>query len=144
MGNLGGGEVLVIPLVALLILGPAKLPEAARQVGRAMGEIRKVTSGFQRELQDALKDSDDAEARRRGEAIAATRPVATAPHLLDESRPPNGAPAATGASPSPTNGAGAAPVDSVVVEAVTREQAAAQIPPAPTGDATPQAPGGDR
>jgi sec-independent protein translocase protein TatB len=132
MGNLGGGEVLVILLVALLILGPAKLPDAARQLGRAMGEIRKVTSGFQRELQDALKDSDDAAARRRGEAIAATRPVATAPHLLDD-------PPADGAPQPPTNGATAAPVD-----AVTREQAAAQIPPAPAGDATPLAPGSDR
>jgi sec-independent protein translocase protein TatB len=168
MGNLGGGEVLVILLVALLVLGPAKLPEAARQVGRAMGEIRKVTAGFQRELQDALKDSDDAAARRRGEAIAATRPVASAPHLLDHpaaATAGNGAPA-TGAAPATaaTNGTAATappapaasgavgvpstgattPVDAVVVEPVTRDQAPARIPPAPAGDATPLAPGSDR
>jgi Tat protein translocase TatB subunit len=72
MGNVGGGEVLVILLVALLILGPAKLPEVARQAGRAMAEFRKVTSGFQRELNDALHD--DSDARARGAAVAAARP----------------------------------------------------------------------
>jgi sec-independent protein translocase protein TatB len=54
MGNLGGGEVLVIMLVALLVLGPAKLPDAARQLGKAVAEFRKVSGGFQRELRDAL------------------------------------------------------------------------------------------
>ena len=34
MGNLGGGEILVILLVALLVLGPSKLPDAARQLGK--------------------------------------------------------------------------------------------------------------
>jgi Tat protein translocase TatB subunit len=55
MGNLGGGEILVILLVALLVLGPSKLPEAARQLGRAVAEFRKVSGGFQRELRAALE-----------------------------------------------------------------------------------------
>ena len=55
MGNIGGGEILVIMLVALLVLGPSKLPDAARQVGRAVAEFRKVSGGFQRELRAALE-----------------------------------------------------------------------------------------
>ena len=55
MGNLGGGEILVIMLVALLVLGPSKLPEAARQLGKAVAEFRKVSGGFQRELRAALE-----------------------------------------------------------------------------------------
>ena len=55
MGNLGGGELLVIMLVALLVLGPAKLPDAARQLGKAVAEFRKVSGGFQRELRAALE-----------------------------------------------------------------------------------------
>ena len=43
MGNVGGGEILVILLVALIFLGPEKLPEVARQMGKVVGEIRKVT-----------------------------------------------------------------------------------------------------
>lgn len=61
MGNIGGGEVLVILLVALLVLGPDKLPGAARQVGRVMGEIRKVTGGFQQELRRAIDEAANTE-----------------------------------------------------------------------------------
>ena len=43
-------------LFALLVLGPTKLPSAARQVGRAVNELRRMSSGFQRELQDALEE----------------------------------------------------------------------------------------
>jgi sec-independent protein translocase protein TatB len=53
--NVGGPEVLVILLVALIVLGPHQLPKAARQVGQVMAEIRKVSSGFQRELTSALE-----------------------------------------------------------------------------------------
>jgi Tat protein translocase TatB subunit len=56
MFNVGGGEVLVILLVALLVLGPTKLPEAARQVGTVLTQIRKVSNGFQNELRSAMDE----------------------------------------------------------------------------------------
>ena len=56
MGNLGSGELLVIFFVALLVLGPNKLPDAARQVGRAVNEIRRVSGGFQREMREAMQE----------------------------------------------------------------------------------------
>lgn len=56
MLNIGGGEFLIIFLVALVVLGPTKLPEAARQVGKMVGEFRKISSGFQREFKSALED----------------------------------------------------------------------------------------
>ena len=56
MGNLGSGELLVIFFVALLVLGPNKLPDAARQVGRAVNEIRRVSGGFQREMREAMRE----------------------------------------------------------------------------------------
>src|SRR5215471_9691349 len=70
MFNVGGGEILVIALVALIVLGPQKLPEAMRTVGRVIGELRRISSGFQQEMQDALKDMDvDATPRPRREAV---------------------------------------------------------------------------
>jgi sec-independent protein translocase protein TatB len=54
MFNVGGPEVLVILLVALVVLGPQQLPKAVRSVGSAMAELRKLSSGFQAELQSAL------------------------------------------------------------------------------------------
>jgi sec-independent protein translocase protein TatB len=56
MFNIGGGEFLIIFLVALVVLGPTKLPEAARQFGKVLGEFRRISSGFQREMQDAMND----------------------------------------------------------------------------------------
>lgn len=57
MFNIGTPELLVIMLVALLVLGPAKLPQAARQVGKALGELRRLSSGFQDELREAMQET---------------------------------------------------------------------------------------
>ncbi len=59
MFNIGPAEVMVVLLIALIVLGPSKLPDAARQVGRALGEMRKLSSGFQAEMRDALKEPVD-------------------------------------------------------------------------------------
>ena len=56
MFNISATELLVIAVVALLVLGPDKLPDAMRKLGRATREIRRVTSGFEAELRDALSD----------------------------------------------------------------------------------------
>jgi sec-independent protein translocase protein TatA len=54
--SLGPAEILVILVVALLVLGPTKLPEAARSVGKAMAEFRRMTSGFESEVRDAFAE----------------------------------------------------------------------------------------
>ncbi len=74
MFNVGGGELLVILLVALIVLGPQRLPDAAKQVGRVVGDLRRISSGFQQELKDAL-DTDDAPTplrRKESAPLAAT------------------------------------------------------------------------
>ena len=67
MGNLGWAEIAVIVVVALVVLGPEKLPGAARQIGQVMRQLRRISTGFQQELQNALDEPVEAEARRRGE-----------------------------------------------------------------------------
>jgi Tat protein translocase TatB subunit len=54
MFNVGGGEIFMILLLALLLLGPEKLPETARKVGKFMAEVRRVTSGFEEEVRSAM------------------------------------------------------------------------------------------
>ena len=54
MGSIGPAEILVVLVVALIVLGPSRLPEAARSVGKAMAELRRVTSGVQAEIRDAF------------------------------------------------------------------------------------------
>ena len=69
MFNLGAGEVMVIALLALIVLGPTRLPDAARQIGSFMGEIRKLSSGFQREMKAlSQEDARPAPSARRSSA----------------------------------------------------------------------------
>jgi len=53
MFNLGMPEILVIMAVALIVLGPKRLPDVARMLGKAMAEFRKATSGITEELENA-------------------------------------------------------------------------------------------
>jgi sec-independent protein translocase protein TatB len=75
MFNVGGGELLVILLLALIVLGPQKLPGAVRTAGRVMGEVRRISSGFQQELKSAFDEADGDEnlpRRRESAPLAAT------------------------------------------------------------------------
>ena len=56
MFNIGGGELIVILVIALIVLGPEKLPDAVRRAGRIYGELRRMSSGFQAELRDAIDE----------------------------------------------------------------------------------------
>ncbi len=51
MFGVGIPEILIILVIALLVLGPQKLPELAKALGRAMGEFKRATSDI-REAMD--------------------------------------------------------------------------------------------
>src|ERR1700675_330571 len=53
MFGIGVPELLVILVVALIVLGPQRLPEVARALGKAMAELRRATSGLTDELNNA-------------------------------------------------------------------------------------------
>src|SRR4051794_40242075 len=52
--SLGPLEILVIMVVALIVLGPERLPKAARQIGKAVAEVRHWSSGIQDEVKGAF------------------------------------------------------------------------------------------
>jgi sec-independent protein translocase protein TatB len=87
MFNVGGMELVVIGVVALVVLGPDKLPGALRQLGTFVGELRRISSGFQTDLRSALDEAErDAERERlageeaaRGSAPATHQEAGTAP-----------------------------------------------------------------
>jgi sec-independent protein translocase protein TatB len=59
--NVPGPEKLILLFViALIVLGPNRLPQAARTLGRVIGEFRRLSGSFQAEVQDALADPKDA------------------------------------------------------------------------------------
>jgi sec-independent protein translocase protein TatB len=69
--NLGGPEIMVILLMALIVLGPQKLPEAARTVGRFTAEVRRMSQGFRSEMKSAFDAAEEADARAKGDALVA-------------------------------------------------------------------------
>ena len=68
MFNLRGSEIVFLLLIALIVLGPEKLPEAVRKFGKAYAEFKKMSTGFQSELKTAL-DEPMREMRETAEAF---------------------------------------------------------------------------
>ena len=66
--NLQGSEVIVILLLALVVLGPEKLPDAIRKFSRTYGELKKMGSGFSSEFKSAI-DEPMREMRETGDLI---------------------------------------------------------------------------
>jgi len=54
--NLQGSELIIILLLALVVLGPEKLPEAMRKLGEFYGQLKKMSSGFQQEFRAATQE----------------------------------------------------------------------------------------
>ena len=68
MFGIGPTELLVILVVALLVLGPKRLPEIARALGRGLAEFRRATADVTSELENArilLEEEARAAARRK-------------------------------------------------------------------------------
>ncbi|HET8930711.1 MAG TPA: twin-arginine translocase TatA/TatE family subunit [Acidimicrobiales bacterium] len=49
-------KMLFIFLIVAVVLGPEKLPELSRKIGRAVGELRKLSGGFREEMNKAVND----------------------------------------------------------------------------------------
>lgn len=79
MFNLTGTEIVVILLLALVVLGPEKLPDAIRRFGRTYSELKKMSTGFQQEFRSALDEPmremrDSADLLRRSADFSVDRP----------------------------------------------------------------------
>ncbi|NYS59893.1 Sec-independent protein translocase protein TatB [Vreelandella salicampi] len=55
MLDIGFLELLIIAVVGLLVLGPERLPRAARTAGLWVGKIKRTVSGMQREISSQLE-----------------------------------------------------------------------------------------
>ena len=68
----------VIFIIALLLFGPKKLPELARQLGKLMGEFRRASNDFRMQMEDELRMSEQADRQKEIAAIEAAAPVTPA------------------------------------------------------------------
>lgn len=71
--NIGPGELILILIIALVVLGPGKLPDVAQSLGKSLREFRKAAS----DVQDAAKVDAPAPAAPAPQVAATTAPPAT-------------------------------------------------------------------
>lgn len=79
MPNLGWPELMIVAVLALVFLGPKRLPEVARQAGRWLRELRSLSGQFREEMRSGFGlDSDN------GAGFPYAQPPASKPCALDD------------------------------------------------------------
>jgi sec-independent protein translocase protein TatB len=124
MFGLSFTEVVIIAVVALLLLGPDRLPDAAKTLGKSLREIRRAT--------DDLKDSVEREiyAEEKPAKPALVPPVAARPVPGPAGPPPE-------ATPENVPGLEAALVEAPTAPSTVAEDYSQPGPPAPPRTQTP-------
>jgi TatA/E family protein of Tat protein translocase len=89
--NIGPGELILILIIALVLLGPGKLPDVASSLGKSVREFRKAAT----DLQDAGKLDAPPPSAPTAQAQATVPPEAAT-----DAAPPAPAPAPTTAAPA--------------------------------------------
>jgi len=58
MFGIGVQELIIIAIIALLIVGPKKLPDLAKTLGKGFRDFKNATEGVTEDLKDALKEDE--------------------------------------------------------------------------------------
>jgi len=58
MFDIGFAELLVVGVLGLIVLGPERLPKAARTIGLMVGRVRRTMSGIQREIEQEVRNQE--------------------------------------------------------------------------------------
>ena len=58
MFGIGMTELMVIFVIGLVVLGPKRLPELARTLGKSMAEFRRASNDLRREFMSATEEAD--------------------------------------------------------------------------------------
>ncbi len=93
MFGIGTGELLLIAFIALLVLGPERMPQLMRDIGKAMTDLRRTSEDLQREFLDADKALSptkilDAATRPREDTSETGRPAELGATMSEVPPPP--------------------------------------------------------
>jgi len=69
MLDIGWSELLVVAIVAIVVVGPKDLPRMMRTIGFYAGKVRRAASDFQRQFEDAMRESEAEDVRKNIESI---------------------------------------------------------------------------
>src|SRR5215467_171412 len=139
--GMGPMEILLIVVLALIVFGPAKLPEIMGQVGKAIGDFRRATS----ELSDEFNRTIQAELQETKSIVDDTKSAVTGVHTsINSALTGTAAPALTTPAPAPaaangtngTNGTAVAEAPPLADTAKWSWETAAPAPAAPAVETT--------
>lgn len=105
-------KLLVVLVVALLVLGPEKLPSVTRQIGKAWGELTRLREGLRSQVKDAVGDLPEMAGDLRGARDSFYRTVTQLGTLPADAPAPStaaAAPDAPAVPPAPAAHAEAGP-----------------------------------
>lgn len=85
MFGIGSTELIVILIVALIVIGPAKLPEMAKSLGKALGEFRRVSTDVKRTIEMEAEQAEQKEktAQAKKELFPETAKAADGPKSVE-------------------------------------------------------------
>lgn len=81
------GDSIVIFLLALMLFGPKKLPQLARQLGKLMAEFRKASNDFRMQMEDELRLEEQKEHQAKVDALAPPPSALPNPDIPTEDPP---------------------------------------------------------
>jgi sec-independent protein translocase protein TatB len=79
MFGIGSTELIIILIVALIVIGPAKLPEMAKSLGKALGEFRRVSTDVKRTIEMEAEQADQKVRTEQAKKELFPETVASAP-----------------------------------------------------------------
>jgi len=155
MANLGMADTLILMVLALVVFGPRRLPQIGRQIGKLMYEFRKASNDFKFQMEEELRQAEEADRRKKQEeerkrALAASPPApqieASSAPALESNKPADAEAPLTPAPEAPDPEApdpGAPDLDKISPEAAAyfvARASAEPTAPAPGLDAAPALP----
>jgi sec-independent protein translocase protein TatB len=72
MFDIGWGELVVIGIVALIVIGPKELPTVLRTLAQYMGKVRRMASEFQGQFQEALREAEVADLKKTADEMSSS------------------------------------------------------------------------
>ena len=130
--GMGPAELLLVLALALIVFGPDKLPDVARQIGKTVGDLRRVSSDVTREIQRSIHEDPAPPGprivRQSPPPGQQTPPAASAPQ--SSAFTPASAPPPEPTILPPSNGGIPTPPERNVVTPDSADERAATVPPA--------------
>ncbi|MCU1271094.1 MAG: sec-independent translocation protein [Acidobacteriaceae bacterium] len=99
-------DTVVLFILALLLFGPKKLPQIARQVGKALAEFKRASNEFKAQIESEISQLEFEEKRKEQgqspkiEPMAGSIPASSSRFALPENQPDSDAPSPDVNSPA--------------------------------------------